>query len=48
MERQRKSLSLSLNQLRGDLRDKIATIKKSVLDLAAHINVSFRLSWRKE
>ena len=34
-----KSLSLSLNQLRGDLRDKIATIKKSVLDLAAHINV---------
>ena len=27
-----KSLSLSLNQLRGDLRDKIATIKKSVLD----------------
>jgi len=29
----------SLNQLRGDLRDKIATIKKSVLDLAAHINV---------
>ena len=34
-----KSLSLSLNQLRGDLRDKITIIKKSVLDLAAHINV---------
>ena len=34
-----KSLSLSLNQLRGDLRDKIAVIKKSILDLAAHINV---------
>ncbi|WP_314347277.1 tRNA uridine-5-carboxymethylaminomethyl(34) synthesis GTPase MnmE [Fusobacterium massiliense] len=34
-----KSLSLSLNQLRGDLRDKIGVIKKSVLDLAAHINV---------
>lgn len=34
-----KSLSLSLNQLRGDLRDKITTIKKSILDLAAHINV---------
>ncbi|PID67451.1 MAG: tRNA uridine-5-carboxymethylaminomethyl(34) synthesis GTPase MnmE [Fusobacteriales bacterium] len=34
-----KSLSLSLNQLRGDLKDKISTIKKSILDLAAHINV---------
>lgn len=34
-----KSLSLSLNQLRGDLREKIDIIKKSVLDLAAHINV---------
>lgn len=34
-----KSLSLSLNQLRGDLKDKIAEVKKSILDLAAHINV---------
>ncbi|MBS9776154.1 MAG: tRNA uridine-5-carboxymethylaminomethyl(34) synthesis GTPase MnmE [Fusobacterium sp.] len=34
-----KSLSLSLNQLRGDLKDKISVIKKSILDLAAHINV---------
>lgn len=34
-----KSLSLSLNQLRGDLKEKINIIKKSVLDLAAHINV---------
>lgn len=34
-----KSLSLSLNQLRGDLREKIEIIKKSILDLAAHINV---------
>ena len=34
-----KALSLSLNQLRGDLKEKISIIKKSVLDLAAHINV---------
>lgn len=34
-----KSLTLSLNQLRGDLREKIIEIKKSILDLAAHINV---------
>ncbi|MDO4691194.1 MAG: tRNA uridine-5-carboxymethylaminomethyl(34) synthesis GTPase MnmE [Fusobacterium sp.] len=34
-----KSLSLSLNQLRGDLREKIKNIKILILDLAAHINV---------
>lgn len=34
-----KSISISLNQLRGDLREKILEIKKSILDLAAHINV---------
>lgn len=33
------SLSLSLDQLRGDLRDKIVSLKKVILDLAAHINV---------
>ncbi|MGL6024645.1 MAG: tRNA uridine-5-carboxymethylaminomethyl(34) synthesis GTPase MnmE [Cetobacterium sp.] len=34
-----KSVSLSLNQLRGDLRDQIAELKKLLLDVAAHINV---------
>lgn len=34
-----KSLTLSVNQLRGDLKDKIFNLKKSILDLAAHINV---------
>lgn len=34
-----KSISLSLNQLRGDLKAKVLEIKKSILDLAAHINV---------
>lgn len=33
------SLHLSMNQLRGDLKDKIKDLKKSILDLAAHINV---------
>lgn len=33
------SLSLSMDQLRGDLRDKILSLKKVILDLAAHINV---------
>lgn len=33
------SLSLSMNQLRGDLREKILSLKKVILDLAAHINV---------
>lgn len=33
------SLSLSMDQLRGDLRDKIISLKKVILDLAAHINV---------
>lgn len=34
-----KSVSLSLNQLRGDLKDKIAHLKRLLLDVAAHINV---------
>ena len=34
-----KSVSLSLNQLRGDLKEQIATLKKLLLDVAAHINV---------
>lgn len=34
-----KSLSVSMNQLRGDLKEKIISLKKAVLDLAAHINV---------
>lgn len=34
-----KSVSLSLNQLRGDLRDKIEELKGLILDVAAHINV---------
>lgn len=33
------SLSISMDQLRGDLRDKIVSLKKVILDLAAHINV---------
>ncbi|MFK4786220.1 tRNA uridine-5-carboxymethylaminomethyl(34) synthesis GTPase MnmE [Fusobacterium sp. MFO224] len=34
-----KSISLSLNQLRGDLKDKIHKLKKLLLDVAAHVNV---------
>lgn len=34
-----KSISLSLNQLRGDLKNKIKNLKKSLLDVAAHVNV---------
>ncbi|MDN5303847.1 MAG: tRNA modification GTPase [Fusobacteriaceae bacterium] len=34
-----KSISLSLDQLRGDLREKIAELKKMLLDVAAHVNV---------
>lgn len=34
-----KSISLSLEQLRGDLRDKIASFKKDLLDVTAHVNV---------
>lgn len=34
-----KSVSLSLNQLRGDLKGQIEHLKKLVLDVAAHINV---------
>ncbi len=34
-----KSVSLSLNQLRGDLRDKINQFKKALLDVTAHVNV---------
>lgn len=34
-----KSVSLSLNQLRGDLREQISNLKKLLLDVAAHINV---------
>lgn len=33
------SVSLSLNQLRGDLKEQIEHLKKLVLDVAAHINV---------
>lgn len=33
------SISLSLNQLRGDLKQQILHLKKLVLDVAAHINV---------
>lgn len=33
------SISLSLNQLRGDLKEQILHLKKLVLDVAAHINV---------
>ncbi len=34
-----KSLSLSLDQLRGDLREQIEYLKKLLLDVVAHINV---------
>ena len=34
-----KSISLSLGQLRGDLKDQIAHLKKLLLDVTAHINV---------
>ncbi len=34
-----KSVSLSLNQLRGDLREQITVLKKLLLDVAAHVNV---------
>ena len=34
-----KSISLSLNQLRGDLREKIGHFKKALLDVTAHVNV---------
>lgn len=34
-----KSVSLSLNQLRGDLKEQIEHLKKLVLNVAAHINV---------
>lgn len=34
-----KGLSLSLNQLRGDLREQIEDLKKKLLDVAAHVNV---------
>jgi len=34
-----KSLSLSLDQLRGDLKDQILHLKKLLLDVVAHINV---------
>lgn len=34
-----KSVSLSLNQLRGDLKEKIHSLKKLLLDVAAHVNV---------
>lgn len=34
-----KSISLSLNQLRGDLREQIEDLKKKLLDVSAHVNV---------
>jgi tRNA modification GTPase len=34
-----KSISLSLNQLRGDLKTQIGILKKMILDVAAHVNV---------
>ena len=34
-----KSVSLSLDQLRGDLRDKVNQFKKAFLDITAHVNV---------
>ena len=34
-----KSISLSLEHLRGDLRDKIGSFKKALLDVTAHVNV---------
>ena len=34
-----KSISLSLNQLRGDLKSQISHLKRLLLDVAAHVNV---------
>ena len=34
-----KSVSLSLDQLRGDLRDKVNEFKRALLDITAHVNV---------
>ncbi|WP_432204800.1 tRNA uridine-5-carboxymethylaminomethyl(34) synthesis GTPase MnmE [Cetobacterium somerae] len=34
-----KSISLSLNQLRGDLKEQIEILKKQLLDVSAHVNV---------
>ncbi len=34
-----KSITLSLNQLRGDLKEQITVLKKLLLDVAAHVNV---------
>ncbi len=34
-----KSISLSLNQLRGDLKERIKDFKKALLDVTAHVNV---------
>nr|WP_314114702.1 tRNA uridine-5-carboxymethylaminomethyl(34) synthesis GTPase MnmE [uncultured Leptotrichia sp.] len=34
-----KSVSLSLDQLRGDLREKVNEFKKALLDITAHVNV---------
>ena len=34
-----KSITLSLNQLRGDLKEQIGILKKLLLDVAAHVNV---------
>lgn len=34
-----KSISLSLNQLRGDLKEKIENFKRALLDITAHVNV---------
>lgn len=34
-----KSISLSLDQLRGDLKEKIKHLKKALLDITAHVNV---------
>nr|WP_307774730.1 tRNA uridine-5-carboxymethylaminomethyl(34) synthesis GTPase MnmE [uncultured Cetobacterium sp.] len=34
-----KSISLSLDQLRGDLREQIEVLKKLLLDVSAHVNV---------
>ena len=34
-----KSITLSLNQLRGDLKEQITILKKLLLDVAAHVNV---------
>ena len=34
-----KSIALSMDQLRGDLREKISEFKKALLDVTAHVNV---------